>query len=104
MKHTEMIMVIEASSEGKAIQTSNKYIELKWIDKVEGGAFNFVDYDYRVKPEPKYRTIKSHTDNGLIEYVEIKALEDLMKLTYVSAGDMSNTQCDEWNEIENLIK
>ena len=87
MKHTEMIMVIEAHSEGKLIQVTSIYNQPKWVGKAKG-VFNFVHYIYRVKPEPKYKTITpasylqgSEYIDFSAEYVEIKALEDALELS-----------------------
>ena len=85
MKHIEMIMVIEAHSEGKAIQCSADHSPNDWHDvAMTTLKFNFSDYSYRVKPVPKYDARNfSEWSNGKcieIEYVEIKALEDAVKL------------------------
>lgn len=86
MKHTEMITVIQAHSEGKSIECTHKTGD-DW-STVESPEFNFMDCDYRVKPEPVY-TVLGMSDIGVIvfgvdirdsdkKYVEIKALEDAL--------------------------
>jgi len=52
MTHDEMIAVIQAHKDGKTIQ---HYVN-GWVDKpYEMPSFNFGDYIYRVKPEPRVR-------------------------------------------------
>lgn len=58
MTHDEMIAVIEAARDGKQIESrpvSNQHPSLKWRDGT-GLIFDFVRYEYRVKPEPKRPT------------------------------------------------
>jgi hypothetical protein len=84
MKHTEMIMVIEAHSEGKSIECKAK--EIKRWSNASHPIFNFSQFDYRVKPEPKYKTYsfgsctKCSTGESY-EFVEKKALEDALELS-----------------------
>ena len=85
MKHQEMIMVIEAHSEGKKIECQAKGVN-GW-SACPHPIFNFSQFDYRVKPELKYKTITPASylqESGCIdfsaEYVEIKALEDALGL------------------------
>lgn len=79
MKHTEMIKVIEAHSEGKAIQVKGSILA-SWTD-IKCPAFDFEGCDYRVKPVSVYKRVQpqlvSCCDGG---FVEIKALEDAMEL------------------------
>ncbi len=52
----EMIGVLQAAKAGKTIQHQWGYSgkESKWIDiDTDNLAQNFVDYEYRVKPEPR---------------------------------------------------
>ena len=103
MKHTEMIMVIEAHSEGKAIEVKVKRHNDPW-DECSNPVFDFHAQDYRVKPEPKYHTeLSSVYQKGTLKMVEVKAVADLIKLAQTNIEDMSSAQCKEWEEIKNLI-
>ena len=52
MKTTkEMIEVMQAYDRGEQIEIMNKFGEWKYIDKP---IWNWVIFDYRVKPKPKY--------------------------------------------------
>lgn len=55
MNHDEMIEVIKADKEGKPIQVRSRWLEPKtWHDRGKGeGNFDFSQFDYRVKPEPR---------------------------------------------------
>ena len=82
MKHTEMIMVIEADSEGKVIEVS-----LKGADHWEisnDPIWDFSRCKYRVKPEPKYQTTSIFESS--MKFVEIKALEDAIEIIDTLAG------------------
>ena len=84
MKHQEMIMVIEAHSEGKLIQVRRRCGNA-WIDTASPD-FDFRDCEYRVKPAPKYKTYSfgSCTECSTgesYEFVEKKALEDALELS-----------------------
>ena len=48
--------VMEAYANGKKIQFLDEYN--KWID-VANPSFNWSIYNYRIKPEPKYRPFKN---------------------------------------------
>lgn len=72
MKHTEMIIVIQAHSEGKTIEYDENLI---W-KVAKDPSWNFERRNYRVKPEPVYDTQVLMGN----KYVEIKALEDAMEL------------------------
>lgn len=50
MTHDEMIAVIQAAKEGKTIQIKGN-ISGEWND-ASGCRFNFVQCQYRIKPEP----------------------------------------------------
>lgn len=52
MTHDEQIAVIAAHRDGKAIQYWYPNTET-WGDLSKTARFNFVEWDYRVKPEPK---------------------------------------------------
>jgi hypothetical protein len=73
MKHTEMIMVIEAHSQGKAVQVSAKLANLGWTDMRPATGFNFCEFDYRVKPELKESV-------NVLEFGAIKD-DGMMKIT-----------------------
>ena len=100
MKHTEMIIVIGAHSEGKAVQVSAKLANLGWTDMRMEGGFNFCKFDYRVKPAPKYKTLKEVESEE--KYVEIKALEDALKLTLGLA--LNGDDLVIYSELSALIK
>ena len=107
MKHQEMIMVIEAHSEGKVIEYKAKGI--KHWSNASRPVFNFSQFDYRVKPAPKYKTITpasylqgSEYIDFSAEYVEIKALEDALKLTLGLA--LNGDDLVIYSELSALIK
>jgi hypothetical protein len=79
MKHAEMIMVIEAHSEGKAIEYK-KIASSEWLS-TNHPSFDFCRQLYRVKPTPKYKTQRIDTGREVFKYVEIKALEDSLELS-----------------------
>ena len=56
MKVSEQIAIIKAYEDGKTIEVK-RYDETKWksLDYVENYKFNFSCYEYRIKPEDKYR-------------------------------------------------
>ena len=65
-------------------------------------------YEYPIlkKKEPKYKLLshkQSIKDDDVIEYVEIKALKDLIKLAQTDIESMSNAQCEEWDSIVDLL-
>jgi hypothetical protein len=92
MKHTEMIMVIEAHSEGKAIECATNYTPSDWYEvDILTNEFNFSSYIYRVKLATKYETrfidkqncLWIGDDQGIREgktYVEIKALREAIAI------------------------
>ena len=53
------------------------------------------------KKAPKYKTTDIHTDNGVIKYVEIKALEDALKLTHGKA--LNGNHLVTYAELEKLL-
>ena len=88
MKHREMIMVIEAHSEGKAIQVAYAN-DGDWMDATDP-SFNFDSCKYRVKPEYKVRTLGELDDQAgdiSVKYVSINALEDALKLAHMPSSD-----------------
>jgi hypothetical protein len=99
MKHTEMIMVIEAHSEGNAVQFSAKLANLGWTDMRPATGFNFCEFDYRVKPASKYATLKEVESEE--KYVEIKALEDALKLMHGRTLNVDDMRI--YDELKSLI-
>jgi hypothetical protein len=57
MTHDEMIAVIQAAKDGKVIQYSHRSRATPRWEKCAGSSpiWDFSNYDYRVKPAPKYR-------------------------------------------------
>lgn len=56
----KLLPVLQAYAEGKVIQSTRKGFKEPWTDKVESDwDFNCKHYNYRIKPEPKYRPFKS---------------------------------------------
>lgn len=45
--------IFQAFAEGKIIQYQSRAFGGKWADVKDATSFNFDEYDYRVKPEPK---------------------------------------------------
>lgn len=60
MKVSEQIAIIKAYEDGKTIE-QKRYDRTEWesIDNIENYQFNFSEYEYRIKPVPKYRPYKS---------------------------------------------
>lgn len=80
MKHTEMIMVIEAHSEGKTIECTVKDAN-EW-STTKQPEFNFMDCDYRVKAETIYHVEHiSIYQVGHVKMVSINALKDALSLS-----------------------
>ena len=63
MTHDEMILVIRAERDGKEIQ-SKEIGYTEFSDCFQKGNFNFKDYEYRIKPEP--RTWHCVVDSGAL--------------------------------------
>ena len=105
MKHTEMIMVIEAHSEGKAIQVA--YSDHGgWVDASEP-SFNFDSCKYRVKPEPEYIVIDhihsiAAADAG--RFVSINALEDMWVLVQLKSSEWDVEHMHMAAKLELLVK
>lgn len=60
MKVSEQIAIMKAYEDGKTIEVK-RYEETKWesIVYVDNFPFDFLEYEYRIKPECKYRPYKS---------------------------------------------
>ena len=60
MKVSEQIAIMKAYEDGKTIEVK-RYDETKWESIVydENFQFNFSEYEYRIKPVPKYRPYES---------------------------------------------
>ena len=63
MKVSEQIAIMKAYEDGKTIE-QKRCDETKWksIDNIENYQFNFAEYEYRIKPVPKYRPYESVDD------------------------------------------
>ena len=60
MKVSEQIAIIKAYEDGKSIERRAFFTsEWKSIDNINNYQFNFAEYEYRIKPVPKYRPYKS---------------------------------------------
>ena len=60
MKVSEQIAIIKAYEDGKSIERRAFFTsEWKSIDNTENYQFNFAEYEYRIKPVPKYRPYES---------------------------------------------
>ena len=84
MKRTEMIMVIEAYSEGKVIEVSLKSADLWGIS--HDPIWDFNRCKYRVKPEPKYQRVQVLRGGCMPifcsdgNFISVGAFEDAMGL------------------------
>ena len=60
MKVSEQIAIMKAYEDGKTIEVK-RYDETKWesIVYIDNYQFDFVSYEYRIKPVPKYRPYES---------------------------------------------
>ena len=60
MKVSEQISIIKAYEDGKTIERRSFFTsEWKSIDNINNYQFNFAEYEYRIKPVPKYRPYES---------------------------------------------
>ena len=60
MKVSEQIAIMKAYEDGKTIERRAFFTsEWKSIDNIENYQFNFSEYEYRIKPVPKYRPYNS---------------------------------------------
>ena len=60
MKVSEQIAIIKAYEDGKTIERRAFFTsEWKSIDNINNYQFNFAEYEYRIKPVPKYRPYES---------------------------------------------
>ena len=60
MKVSEQIAIMKAYEDGKTIERRAFFTsEWKSIDNTENYQFNFAEYEYRIKPVPKYRPYES---------------------------------------------
>ena len=60
MKVIEQIAIIKAYEDGKSIERRAFFTsEWKSIDNINNYQFNFAEYEYRIKPVPKYRPYES---------------------------------------------
>lgn len=60
MKVSEQISIIKAYEDGKTIERRAFFTSAwKSIDNIENYQFNFSEYEYRIKPEDKYRPYES---------------------------------------------
>ena len=60
MKVSEQIAIIKAYEDGKTIERRAFFTSIwKSIDNIENYQFNFSEYEYRIKPVPKYRPYES---------------------------------------------
>ena len=60
MKVSEQIAIMKAYEDGKTVEGKH-YGETDWkiLEYVENYQFNFAEYEYRIKPVPKYRPYES---------------------------------------------
>lgn len=60
MKVSEQIAIMKAYEDGKTIERKDvKETEWKSLEYVENYPFDFLEYEYRIKPECKYRPYES---------------------------------------------
>ena len=60
MKVSEQIAIMKAYEDGKTIERRAFFTsEWKSIDNINNYQFNFAEYEYRIKPVPKYRPYES---------------------------------------------
>ena len=60
MKVSEQIAIMKAYEDGKTIERRAFFTSAwKIVDYVENHTFDFASYEYRIKPEDKYRPYKS---------------------------------------------
>ena len=81
-KAKEMLPVIQAFAEGKAIQFRTK--NRPWFDLLDNKLVICELFEYRIKPQPKYRPFKSpeecwnemhkHPDFGWVKYKDSKSM------------------------------
>ncbi len=67
MTHDEMIAVIQAHKEGKALQARSKTPTASWCE-ASIPDFNFYDYDYRIKPQPFECWVNVYYGEGIMSF------------------------------------
>ncbi len=58
----ELLPIIQAFAEGRDIEYRTKGFNENWKKVTQIPALSFESFEYRIKPEPKYRPFKSQED------------------------------------------
>ena len=99
---------IAEGKQPRPVKVGEYYLGMETLEAKQwnGACTSFDNAIVLKKKAPKYKTVSYADcvgDNGC-KYVEIKALEDLIKLAQTDIESMSNAQCREWDAIVDLIK
>ena len=91
----ELLPIIQAFAEGKIIQfrTNNR----SWVDLVDNDLEINVLFEYRIKPEPRYRPFKTQEEcweemlkHQPFGYIKRKALKNIVFITEISTSSTHN--------------
>jgi hypothetical protein len=63
----EMIAVLQAAKEGKAIQARGMEYGASWVN-AQTPSWSFAEYDYRVKPEPRRWWVVLDKDENVLAF------------------------------------
>ena len=87
----EAAKVMEAYASGKKIQYLDGYN--KWIDATNP-SFNWSDYIFRIKPEPKFRPFKTHGEcwNEMLKHQPFGWVTDKCKYVHIVCVRQSNIE------------
>ncbi len=99
MTPCQMIEVIQGYDNGEEIQ---HLFNADWLSCRDRPLFNFGGCDYRVKPVPKYELYESPVNGN--KWVEIKALEDALRLCLLVVGAWETSELALYEELKELIK
>ena len=104
MKVSEQIAIMKAYEDGKTIErTIRDESEWKSLEYVENYPFDFSYYEYRIKPEDKYRPYKSAEEafneakkHGF--WIRNKDEWELFFICYIYTKDDDTCICDFWTD------
>ena len=88
----EAAKVMEACANGKAIQYLGEYNE--WMDAINP-SFNWSNFDYRIKPEPKYRPFESQEEcwNEMLKHQPFGWIKDDYKYIHITSVFKDEIEC-----------
>lgn len=103
MKTHEMIEVMQAYEDGKAIQYSNKG-EDAWRDVVYEPEWVWQVCDYRIKPEPKYVLYDNVSEVEKDKWLKGKSTGRLYRILRLDPSDNSVSLFGGWVTLKELFE